>query len=135
MLAIRELIFDVAAKTDGVGELLETLKWGEPAYVTAKSKSGSTVRIDWKARTPEQCAVYFNCNTGLVDAFKMMFAEDFSFEGRRAIVFKVDDKIPRDALAFCIRASLTHHANKRANASAHRRVKTAAITKPRAKHD
>ena len=117
MLAIRELIFDVAAGTEGVGELQETLKWGEPAYVTAQSKSGSTVRIDWKPKTPGQYAVYFNCNTGLVDTFKTMFPEDFKYEGRRAIVFGVGERIPRDALAVCIAASLTHHAQKRHAAS------------------
>ena len=113
LLAIRELIFDVAAGTEGVGELLETLKWGEPAYVTAMSKSGSTVRMDWKAKTPRQYAVYFNCNTELVDTFKTMFPEDFRYEGRRAIVFEVDERIPKDALAVCIAASLTYHANKK----------------------
>ena len=113
LLAIRELIFDVAAGTEGVGELLETLKWGEPAYVTAMSKSGSTVRMDWKAKMPRQYAVYFNCNTGLVDTFKTMFPEDFRYEGRRAIVFEVDERIPKDALAVCIAASLTYHANKK----------------------
>ena len=113
LLAIRELIFDVAAGTEGVGELLETLKWAEPAYVTAMSKSGSTVRMDWKAKMPRQYAVYFNCNTGLVDTFKTMFPEDFRYEGRRAIVFEVDERIPKDALAVCIAASLTYHTNNK----------------------
>jgi hypothetical protein len=47
LLVLRELIFAAAQASKGVGELEETLKWGEPAYVTAQSKSGSTVRIDW----------------------------------------------------------------------------------------
>ena len=117
LLAVRTLIFDVAAGTEGVGELQETLKWGEPAYVTAQSKSGSTIRMDWKAKTPGQYAVYFNCNTGLVDTFKAMFPEDFRYEGRRAIVFELDERISKDALAVCIAASLTHHAMKKLAAS------------------
>jgi hypothetical protein len=112
LLAIRELIFDVAAETQGVGELQETLKWGEPAYVTAQSKSGSTVRMDWKAKAPGQYAIYFNCNTGLVDTFKTLFPEEFRYEGRRAILFDVNARVPKDALAVCIEASLTHHAKK-----------------------
>lgn len=47
MMALRELIFTTAAATDGVGELEEVLKWGEPDYLTSKSRSGSTIRIDW----------------------------------------------------------------------------------------
>ena len=112
LLAIRDLIFDVAAETQGVGELQETLKWSEPAYVTAQSKSGSTVRMDWKAKAPGQYAVYFNCNTGLVDTFKTLFPEEFRYEGRRAILFDVNERVPKDALAVCIEASLTHHAKK-----------------------
>ena len=113
MLALREMVFEVAAMSEAIGELQETLKWGEPAYVTARSKSGSTVRIDWKPKTPGQYALYFNCNTDLVDTFKTLFPNDFRFEGRRAIVFGLDDGIPTDSLAFCIDASLTHHTRKR----------------------
>ena len=39
LLAIRQLIFDTAAETDGVGSLEETLKWGQPSYLTSESKS------------------------------------------------------------------------------------------------
>ena len=49
LLVLRELIFESAASTPGVGELDETLKWGEPAYATTQSKSGSPVRIAYKA--------------------------------------------------------------------------------------
>lgn len=117
LLALRELIFDVAAETEGVGQLQETLKWGEPAYLTSQSKSGSTVRMDWKAKSPSQYAVYFNCNTGLVDTFRTIFPNDFKFEGRRAIVFDIADHVPKDALAVCLSASLTHHVTKKAVAS------------------
>ena len=46
LLALRALVFDVAAKTEGVGRLTETLKWGQPSYLTEQTKSGTTVRID-----------------------------------------------------------------------------------------
>lgn len=116
MFALRDLIFSVAADTEGVGELEETLKWGEPAYLTAQSKRGSTVRMDWKAKCPDQYAIYFNCNTDLIDTFRTLFPHDFKFEGRRAIVLNLTDRIPMDELAFCIAASLTYHANKRSKA-------------------
>ena len=44
LLALRELIFDTAKATKGVGAIEEALKWGQPSYLTLKSKSGSTVR-------------------------------------------------------------------------------------------
>ena len=117
LLALRELIFRTAAETPGVGEIEETLKWGEPAYVTAASKSGSTIRIGWKKPQARQYAIYFNCQTTLVDTFRTLFPGEFRFEGNRAIVFDVADPqaeaVPADSLALCIAAALTYHRSKR----------------------
>ena len=115
LLALRELILETAAATDGVGKLEETLKWGEPAYVTSESKSGSTIRIDWKRKSPSQYAMYFNCQTSLIETFKTLFPGEFRFEGNRAIVFDESDEVPKDSLAFCIAAALTYHRNKPAS--------------------
>lgn len=112
LLALRELVFRTAAATEGVGEIEETLKWGEPAYLT-RNKSGSTVRLDWKKNDPGHYAMYFNCQTTLVDTFRTLFPHDFQFDGNRALVFSLDDQVPQDALALCIAASLTYHAKKR----------------------
>jgi len=109
LLALRTLIFRTAAATDGVGELEETLKWGEPAYVTSKSGSGSTIRIDWKKSSPAQYAMYFHCQTNLVETFRTLFPRDFTYEGNRAIVFGADSRVPSDALSFCVAAALTYH--------------------------
>ena len=109
LLALRELILKTAASTEGVGEIEETLKWGEPAYLTSQTGSGSTVRIDWKGSKPSEYAMYFNCQTSLVETFKTLFPGEFRFEGNRAIVFKDSESIPKDALAFCIAAALTYH--------------------------
>ena len=114
MMTLRELIFATAAATDGVGALEEALKWGEPAYLTSASKSGSTIRIDWKAREPGQYAMYFNCQTDLVDTFRTLFPNDFGFEGNRALVFARDAGLPKDSLALCIAAALTYHRRRRA---------------------
>jgi hypothetical protein len=108
MLALRELLFRTAASTPGVGEVEETLKWGEPAYLT-RSKAGSTVRMDWKAKDPETYAMYFHCQTNLVETFRSMFPQDFTFAGNRALVFRLDERVPQDALAVCIAAALTYH--------------------------
>jgi hypothetical protein len=111
LLILRKLILDTAAITDGVGELEETLKWGEPAYLTP-SKSGSTIRINWKRSSPSQYALCFICHTNLVETFRMLFPNDFTFEGNRAMLFHQADALPRDSLAFCIAAALTYHLKK-----------------------
>ncbi len=112
LLALRELIFSTAASTYGVGEIEETLKWGEPAYVTTQSKSGSTIRIHSKASTPHEYAMYFNCRTTLIETFKTLFPNEFRYEGNRAILFGLTDAVPKDALAFCIAGALTYHHTK-----------------------
>lgn len=117
LLALRKLIFATAAATEGVGELEETLKWGEPAYLT-KNRTGSLVRIDWKRTKPEQYAMYFHCQTNLIETFRAEFPNTFTFEGNRAIIFGIEDKIPGEELSLCIAAALTYHRNKvRASAS------------------
>ena len=109
LLALRDLIFATAAKTQGVGALEETLKWGEPAYLTPHTKSGSTVRIAWKATRPLSYAIYFNCHTTLVETFKTLFPNDFEFEGNRAIIFDAEKSIDSETVGFCIAAALTYH--------------------------
>ena len=112
LLALRKLILETAAATAGVGEIEETLKWGEPAYLTTNSKSGSTIRVGWEKGDPSQYAMYFNCQTNLVETFRMLFPGDFRFVGNRSIVFEEDDVLPVDALEFCIAAALTYHLGK-----------------------
>ncbi len=112
LLKVRDLVFASAARLDGVGPLTETLKWGEPAYLTEQSGSGSTVRMGWKAKAPEQAALYFNCQTDLVDTFRSLFPE-LTFEGNRALTFPVAEPLPEDALERCLALALTYHLRKK----------------------
>ena len=106
---LRQLILETALETDGVSDLVETLKWGEPSYVT---KSGSTVRVGWRKSQPDQYALYFHCKTTLIDTFKELYGDTFRFEGNRAIVFSKNDEIPVSELKHCIFLSLTYHKRK-----------------------
>lgn len=117
LLALRKIIFDVAASIEDVGPLEETLKWGEPAYITSQTKSGSTIRLGWKKATPTQYAIYFNCQTNLVESFRRLFVSELKFQGNRAIVFNDDDIVPKDAVCFCIAAALTYHLEKKQHVS------------------
>ncbi|APW42079.1 DUF1801 domain-containing protein [Rhodoferax saidenbachensis] len=112
LLALRELVFRVAAATPGVGEIAESLKWGEPSYTTS-NKAGSPFRMDWKEKSPDQVAMYFNCQTDLVEIFRTLFPQDFRFEGNRALVLALSSKAPEEELAFCIAAALIYRLKKR----------------------
>jgi hypothetical protein len=106
MLAMRKLVVETAAELDEITELEETLKWGEPSYLT---KNGSTIRMDWKSKSPNQYAMYFKCTSRLVETFKIVFNGTFNFEGKRAIIFQMEDQIPKEELKNCIKAALTYH--------------------------
>ena len=106
MLILRELVIETAEEIDGLNMIEETLKWGEPSYLTS---NGSTLRMDWKSKTPDQYAIYFKCTSRLAETFQKVFKNTFHFEGKRAIVFKIEDIIPRAELKDCIKATLTYH--------------------------
>lgn len=105
---LRKLILETATELD-IKQLEETLKWGEPAYLT---KSGSTIRIAWKASYPDQYGLYFNCNTRLVDTFKELYSDKFYFEGNRAIIFQTGEALPEPELKHCMLLSLSYHSRK-----------------------
>ncbi|SFC94640.1 hypothetical protein [Pseudoalteromonas denitrificans] len=106
---IRSLIFDIAQEFE-LGEVTESLKWGEPSL---NVKNGSAVRIDWKANEPEQYVIYFNCKTKLVDTFKTLYTDgSLNFENNRSIVFLLSDLIPLVQVKHCISLSLRYHSIK-----------------------
>ena len=112
LLALRRLIFDTAAATQGVGTLQETLKWGQPSYLTTESKSGSTIRIDQVKAEAGRYAVYFHCQTDLVETFRELYPE-LRYGGNRAILLDAGEKLPEKALRHCVALALTYHARKR----------------------
>lgn len=103
---LRRLILETASETEGIGEVEETLKWGEPSYL---SKHGSTIRIDWKEAKPGQYAMYFHCGTKLVDTFRELYRHQFEFDRNRAIVFHENDVVAVEELKHCVALSLTYH--------------------------
>jgi hypothetical protein len=113
LYALRQLILDTAEKTPGVGELTEALKWNEPAYLTAASNSGSTIRLNGKGESGTKYSLLFNCNTTLVDSFRTLFPKTFRYIGNREIEFDVADKIAKRELQICISMALTYHLKKK----------------------
>lgn len=102
---LRSLIIDSAKELE-LSALEETTKWGEPSYL---AKKGSTIRIDWKSKKPNQYAIYFKCTSRLVETFKAVYGDTFNYETTRAIVFQLDDDVPKDELKVCIKMALQYH--------------------------
>jgi hypothetical protein len=70
---------------------------------------GSTIRINRHRKQDRQYAVYFHCQTTLVDSFRGLFPKTFKFEGNRCIVFDEADRVPAAELKICIGMALTYH--------------------------
>ncbi|MFK8057134.1 MAG: DUF1801 domain-containing protein [Saprospiraceae bacterium] len=102
---LRDLIL-ASAKTAGIEDLEETLKWGEPSYL---AKKGSTLRMDWKPKKPDQYAMYFKCTSKLVLTFREVFGDFFTYEKNRAILVSFEEEVPEKELSACITAALTYH--------------------------
>ena len=108
---IRHILLSTAMDNPQVGKLQETLKWGEPAYLTSQTKTGTTIRVAWKAKHPEYIGIYFNCRTSLVATIKDLFPNDFRFEGSRGLLLKLD-KFPVNTLSYCFEMALLYHIKK-----------------------
>lgn len=113
LLRLRALILETADRTAGVGALIETLKWGQPAYLPATPRTGSTVRIDALAGSDFDFAMLFHCQTTLVAGFRELYPGVLAFEGNRAILLRSGDELPEDALTHCIALALTYHVRRR----------------------
>jgi hypothetical protein len=105
LLALRALIIQTAEEI-GITQLDETLKRGEPSYLT---KMGNTIRFDLKKKSPDRYAMYFKCTSRLVPTFRTIYGDVFEFEGDRAIVFRMGEKVPVRALKQCVKSTLTYH--------------------------
>lgn len=106
LLAIRQMIFALAAQNTLTGAVEESLKWGEPSYLT---KTGSTIRLAWHDKTPEQFGVFFNCNSKLIPTFREIYPNAFNYQGKRAIIFTQTQDIPTQALQHCLELALSYH--------------------------
>jgi len=112
LLALRRLILKTARETSGVGAIEEALKWGQPSYLTTETGSGSTIRIDGIKSAPDQYAVYFHCQTNLVETFRELYPE-LRYGGNRSILLDAADDPPKAALRHCVALALTYHLTRR----------------------
>ena len=107
LLEAREQIAESASACDA-GPVTETLKWGQPAYLTETTGSGTTIRLGLDKDVP---AIFFHCQTTLVEGFRADFPEEFAYAGNRALHLR--EGFDRDALGLCLARALTYHQTKR----------------------
>ena len=109
---MRKLIFATARAHDEVGPLTEALKWGEPAYLTEETGSGSTIRLG-RVKNSEHPAILFNCKTTLIDTFRERFPDQFEYRQTRALLLPLSGALPKQELTVCLSLALTYHLDRR----------------------
>jgi hypothetical protein len=111
LLELRKLVFQVAAEDPRIGPLTETLKWGEPSYLTAKTRAGTTLRLAVKKAKGDRLGVFFHCQTRLAGRIEELYPEVFEFDGKRGLLFVPGAELPVEAVKGAIALVLTYHLN------------------------
>lgn len=115
LLAVRGILLDAAAADPRIGPLTETLKWGEPAYLTAATGSGSTVRLG-VSRSDARPALFVNCRTSLAADIAELHGATFGYQAARAVLLPTDIAAHADAIRHAVTLALTYHLRRRASA-------------------
>ena len=105
---MRDIAFAAALSQPEIGPLTETLKWGEPSYLTQASKTGGTLRI-WRTRGDEKPALFVNCQTRLIERFRDIYPTAFDYRDNRAAVLKTSAEEVAEPLKHCMVLAFTYH--------------------------
>ncbi len=111
LLQVRAMVF-AAASDPRIGRLTETLKWGQPSYLTDAPKSGTTIRLGLHSKFPGHCALFVPCQTSLIGQWRDLYTGALKFDGNRAILLDPGKPLPGDPLRHCIAMALTYHLDK-----------------------
>jgi len=109
LLKLRALVFETAKALPETGPITETLKWGEPSYL---SKAGTTIRLAWSAKRPDVVGLFVNCQTTLLDEWREHYSETLDLIGNREIRLALDKPLPLEPLRHCIATALTYKRRK-----------------------
>ncbi|WP_424988580.1 hypothetical protein [Microbulbifer sp. S227A] len=107
LMALRRLILDTAAADNRVGAIEESLRWGQPAYLTPITKSGTTLRVAPHKSAP--IALFVHCQTSLISDFSAEFPGQDRLDGTRAVLFDGASQIDPMRHGWLISRALTYH--------------------------
>ncbi len=109
LLALRQLIFETAATIPDCGEVIESLKWGQPSYATVNPKSGTPIRLGTPKSSPGCYALFVPCQTTLIETIREIYRDDFQYDGNRALILRADTTYSNDNISHCIAMALMYY--------------------------
>ena len=111
LLRLRRLILDTARRNSEVGDVQETLKWGQPSFLTVRPKTGTTIRIDMNGSEGSDVALFVNCQTTLVSDWRTLYPH-LSYGGNRSVHFHADEPLPEAEICQMVSMALRYHLDK-----------------------
>lgn len=110
--ALRREVIETAKAHPEIGELEETLKWGVPSYLPKRANVGSTIRIA-PVKGMDEVGMFFVCTSGLLDEFRELYPETFTYHGSRTLTLRGELPGCRDELRHVVALALTSKIRKR----------------------
>lgn len=107
LMRLRALILETAGHLPKIGRLEEALRWGQPAYLTPDTRSGSTLRLGMAG--DGDFAIFAHCQSRVISRFAHHAPPNTRIKGNRAVLFAHADDIDPDTLRPLIRHALTYH--------------------------
>lgn len=111
LLYLKSLIYGQADLNPKVGEIEESLKWGQLSYVS-KNRSGTPIRLGIEKKMPGYFGLYVNCSTTVINDVKHIYGDKFQYDGNRGLMLKVDEQLPELEIRHIIDIILCYHINK-----------------------
>ena len=92
--------------------MTESLKWGQPAWRPSKTSQGSTLRVSWSDKNPDNIGIFVHCQTTLAATMRDLYPDSFSYEGNRALHLPLTGEVPEQALDHLARLTFTYHTKR-----------------------
>lgn len=108
LISVRTLILQCANQNSAIGEIEESLKWGQLSFATRAPKSGTPLRLGGND-DQQTYSLYVPCSTSLIAEFQEIHPEMFSYHGTREIRLGLDKDLPKPELTLFITAALSYY--------------------------
>jgi len=108
MQDLHALILKLGDETEGVGEIEQSVKWGQASFAAVRPKTGTPIRIDANAGA-QTYSLFVPCSTTLISSFRETHPDMFDYHGNREIRLDLNAPLPKAELSLFITAALTYY--------------------------
>lgn len=109
LLEVREIVLKTAAQNKEIGELDEVLRWGQPTFLTRKTKSGTMIRIDQIKNEDHKIGIFFHCQSRVIEMIKLKYGDKLDYDGNRGVLFDTSKRLPKRVIKDCAFLALRYN--------------------------